>query len=384
LTPDKKEPDVTGRTLGVGIIGLSANGGWAAQAHVPAIATVEGLELRALSASSPASAAAAGAKYAVPAYDDPAALAHDPRVDLVVVAVKVSTHRALIETALSAGKPILCEWPLGNGAAEGHYLADIADAHGVRTFVGLQSRLTPVIRYTRDLVRDGYVGDVLSSTIVADCMSWADITTPPKAYLLDRDEGASMLAIPAGHTLDAVEMVLGPLRDVRATAAIRRPLVHLRHDPTQTHQKTVADQVALHARTDGGAVLSAHFRGGVSRTTSFQWEINGTDGDLVLRGDAGAFLEYGQVRLFGAPRGPREISPLPTPETYIEVPGLPEHGDLAFTVAHAYAQIVRELSGGASVHPDFQHAARLHDLLDSIERSATTGDYTSDNSLSAC
>jgi predicted dehydrogenase len=374
---------LTSRTLGVGIIGLSASGGWAAQAHAPAIAAVEGLELRALSASSPASAAAAGAKYGVTAYDDPVALAQDPAVDLVVVAVKVSTHRALVEAALPAGKPILCEWPLGNGAAEGHHLADSAEAQGVRTFAGLQSRLTPVIRYTRDLVHDGYVGDVLSSTIVADCMSWADITTPPKAYLLDRDEGASMLAIPAGHTLDAVEMVLGRLRDVRATTAIRRPLVHLRHDPSQTHEKTVADQVALHARADGGAVLSAHFRGGVSRTTSFQWEINGTDGDLVLRGDAGAFLEYGQVQLFGAPRGPREISPLPTPDTYIEVPGLPEHGDLAFTVAHAYAQIVRDLNEGTAIHPDFQHAARLHDLLDSVEKSAIAETYTSESSLSA-
>jgi hypothetical protein len=46
----------TGKRIGVGIIGLSAKGGWAAAAHVPALRAVEGYELRALSASSAESA----------------------------------------------------------------------------------------------------------------------------------------------------------------------------------------------------------------------------------------------------------------------------------------------------------------------------------------
>ena len=51
---------------GVGIIGLSASGGWAAQAHLPALGAVPGYEVRALSASSPTSAKAAGDKYGIP------------------------------------------------------------------------------------------------------------------------------------------------------------------------------------------------------------------------------------------------------------------------------------------------------------------------------
>ena len=50
----------------VGVVGLSASGGWAAIAHVPALAGLDGYELRALSASSDESARAAGEKYAVP------------------------------------------------------------------------------------------------------------------------------------------------------------------------------------------------------------------------------------------------------------------------------------------------------------------------------
>jgi hypothetical protein len=50
----------------VGVVGLSASGGWAATAQVLALAGIDGYELRALSASSAESARAAGEKYAVP------------------------------------------------------------------------------------------------------------------------------------------------------------------------------------------------------------------------------------------------------------------------------------------------------------------------------
>jgi hypothetical protein len=55
-----------GGPIGVGIVGLSAASGWAATAHVPALAALDRYELRALSASSAESARAAGEKHGVP------------------------------------------------------------------------------------------------------------------------------------------------------------------------------------------------------------------------------------------------------------------------------------------------------------------------------
>ncbi|WP_133255806.1 Gfo/Idh/MocA family protein, partial [Micromonospora globispora] len=304
---------------------------------------------------------------------DAAALAHDPQVDLVVIAVKVSTHRRLIEATFDAGKMVFCEWPLGNGDAEGRWLADQAASRGLRTFVGLQARATPAIRYLRDLVADGYLGRVLSTTLSASGISWGDITYPRKTYLLDRREGASMLTIPAGHTLDALQFVLGDFESLQATTAIRREQVAMHRKPDEIHRKTVADQIAVQGVLRDGAVAATHFRGGTSRATDFHWEINGTEGDIVVKGDAGGFLQYGQVHLCGA-RGERsELAPLPTPATYVQVPSLPEHGSHAFTVAHGYAQLVADLANGTSVVPDFAHAARLHRLLDAVEESAERG-----------
>ncbi|MGV4989001.1 Gfo/Idh/MocA family protein [Streptomyces sp. NRAIS4] len=121
----------------VGVVGLSVSGGWAARAHVPALAGLDGYELRALSASSAESTRAGGEKYAVPlTYGSAEELARSEEVDLVVVTVKVPHHLELIRPALEAGKMVFSEWPLGADLAQAEELAGLAQhrgcAHGCR------------------------------------------------------------------------------------------------------------------------------------------------------------------------------------------------------------------------------------------------------------
>ncbi|MFC9628502.1 Gfo/Idh/MocA family oxidoreductase [Streptomyces mirabilis] len=93
----------------VGVVGLSASGGWAAGRPPPMCRRWPGstdTSCRALSASSADSARAAGEKYAVPlAFASAEVLARSEEVDLVVVTVKVPHHLELIRPALEAGMP---------------------------------------------------------------------------------------------------------------------------------------------------------------------------------------------------------------------------------------------------------------------------------------
>ncbi|WP_206506085.1 Gfo/Idh/MocA family protein [Streptomyces chrestomyceticus] len=356
---------------GVGVIGLSASGGWAARAHLPALAAVPGFELRALSATTPESARAAGEKYGVPlAFGSARELVRREEVDLVVVAVKIPHHRELVLAALEAGKAVLSEWPLGNGLAETEELAAVAEARGVRTFVGLQARSAPPVRYVRDLVADGYVGEVLSTSVIASGRRWGPRFEPDGAYLLDRANGGSLLTIPFGHTVDAVTMALGEFTGLGAAMATRRPKVH--NDVTgEPARMDVPDQIAVSGVLEGGAVASLHFRGGLSRATNFHWEINGTAGDLLVTGDSG-HLQFGQVTVYGARGEDTEPAELPVPGSYdAALPALAGRTtEVAYTVAHAYAQIRRDLTDGTHHAPDFAHAVRRHRLLDRIERTA--------------
>ncbi|MGV9883156.1 Gfo/Idh/MocA family protein [Streptomyces sp. NPDC003006] len=361
----------------VGLVGLSARGGWAPRSHLPALTRLKGYELRALSASSEASARAAGEKYGVPlAFGSTGELVRSDQVDLVVVSVRVPLHRAVVLAALDAGKAVLCEWPLGNGLAEAEELAAAADRAGVRTFVGLQARSAPAVRHVRDLIADGYVGEVLSTSLVASGRGWGPTFEPGGAYLLDEENGATMLTIPFGHTVDALTMALGEFTEVSATLATRRPVV--RESGTgRAAPMTAADQVAVSGRLESGAVATAHFRSGLSRGTNFHWEINGTDGDLVVTGDSG-HLQQAAVTVRGGRGTDAGLTELPVPARYFDVPeldelrGLPSY-EVAYNVGALYAQIHADLTEGTAHTPDFAHAARRQRLLDAVGRAAVTG-----------
>ncbi|MEU6847319.1 Gfo/Idh/MocA family oxidoreductase [Streptomyces sp. NPDC046716] len=357
------------KPIGVGIVGLSADGGWGSRGHVPALRAVDGYELRGLAASSAESAQRAAEHHGVAAaYSDAGDLARDENIDLVVIAVRVPRHRELILPALEAGKAVLSEWPLATGLDEAEELALLAERHGVRTAVGLQSRSAPAVRYLRDLVADGYVGEVLSTTLLGSGGGWGPAVGAGGAYTVDRSNGATLMTIPFGHTLDALTMCLSSFAELSATTATRRPTVQV-SDTGESIPMTAEDQIAVSGRLAGGAVASLHYRGGSSRATNLRWEINGTDGDLVISGNTG-HLQFGQFDISGARGKDQRPAPLPVPSRYQEVSGV---DGPAGVVAHAYAQLREDLHTGSGTVPDFRHAVEHHRLLDRIARSAETG-----------
>ncbi|TME11207.1 MAG: gfo/Idh/MocA family oxidoreductase, partial [Chloroflexi bacterium] len=83
--------------LGVGIIGVNPACGWAATAHIPALRALPNYEIRALSATTPEAARAAGEAFGVRAvFSEHEDLVIRPDVDIVAVSVKVPHHRALV------------------------------------------------------------------------------------------------------------------------------------------------------------------------------------------------------------------------------------------------------------------------------------------------
>jgi predicted dehydrogenase len=90
--------------------------------------------------------------------------------------------------AIDAGKHVSCEWPLGRDTAEAVRTLDAAERKGVRYVVGLQGQMSPAINYVKDLVADGYVGRVLTATMIACAPNWG--AAIDRAYQADRANGA--------------------------------------------------------------------------------------------------------------------------------------------------------------------------------------------------
>src|SRR2546422_5949394 len=162
------------KRIRVGIIGANPDRGWAAQAHIPALQSLpDDFEITALSTSRRESAAAASKRFGVPlAFDNHEDLVNRADVDVVAITVKVPYHFELATAALTAGKAVYCEWPLGNGLREAEKLAALAKKKRVLAVAGLQARSAPPVLYVRDLIRQGDVGEVLSTTLIGSGMGW--------------------------------------------------------------------------------------------------------------------------------------------------------------------------------------------------------------------
>lgn len=356
--------------IGVGIIGVAPGRSWAAVAHIPALRALPDYEIVALSTTRMESARAAAEEFGVAkAYDNHQDLVNDPDVDLVAVTVMVPHHLELVTAAIDAGKHVYCEWPLGNGLAEAEQMAALAHAKGVRGAVGMQARSAPIFRYLKDLLDDGYVGEVLSITLVGSGMNWGPAVDQPNAYSFDKANGATLLSIPVGHTLDAVCYCLGEIVEVGALLANRRTSAVLVPGNTPL-TLSAEDQVIVNSRFAGGAVGAIHYRGGVSRGTNMLLEINGTEGDIVISGVAGHAQMF-PLTISGGRGEDTAVQPLDIPAKYRWTPDVP---DFSRNVAQAYALLAGDLREGTSNCPTFDDAVIRHRMLDAIERSASSGE----------
>src|SRR3984957_14511654 len=195
----------------VGIVGASPGRGFASIAHIPALRALPGVEITAVCTTRQESADAAAKHFGIPlAFADPKLLAQHPDVDLVTVCVKVPDHYQPVMAAIEAGKHVYCEWPLGRNTDEAVRMRDAANRKGVRHAVGLQGQVSPAINYTKDLIAEGYIGRVLSATMIGCAPNWGP--TIDRAYQADFANGANLLTITGGHTIDALCYCLGEFR----------------------------------------------------------------------------------------------------------------------------------------------------------------------------
>ena len=362
-----------GSTLGVGIIGVNPDWGWAATAHIPALRALPNYEVRALGATSAEAARAAGLAFGVDAvFSDHEELVAQPNVDVVAVTVKVPHHRELVSAALAAGKVVYCEWPLGRDLDDARAMAALAVKQKVRTIVGLQARQAPAIEFVRELLRDGYVGEVLSTTMIGLSVA-GDVVIQPNVYMLEVNNGANLLTVAVGHSLDTLNHVLGEFADLSTVSAIRRPLITAEKSREQI-VKTAADQIAVVGTLRSGATASVHVREAVAGGIGFLWEINGTDGTLRITAEA-ALPGIFPLTVAGA-RGGGEPAELAVPTALTQKwPALTSlEGAPAYNVGRAYAAFAADIGNGTHTVPDFADAVRRHELIAAIEQSAASGE----------
>jgi predicted dehydrogenase len=354
----------------VGIVGATVTqggSGWGQNAHVPALTALPDYELTAVCTAhedtAKASAAAFGAKRAFHRFSDMAA---DPDVDLLVVCVRVPGHRDLVMAGLHAGKAVFCEWPLGRTLAEANEMAGLARARSLATIVGLQGRSDPAILYARDLVQQGYIGEVLTAHLT--CAAPAVLQRGPgRIWQGVRANGANTLTIAGGHAIDALCAVLGEFAEISARVSTR--IAQWRTLEGTPVPVDSPDSITVVGRLVGGAEVSVNVAAVPSNPGGSRIEIYGREGALSVRADGSFNIGPSQVH---AGKGKEAVTAMSIPSRYKIAPQGIASGPPA-NVAQAYARAADALRGGGSFDVDFTLAVQRHQLIDAIERSSATG-----------
>lgn len=355
----------------VGIIGVSADKTWASTAHIPALKALPEYEITAISNRNPEKAKAAALAFDIPViFNDNLKLINSPDIDLVVISVKVPEHRSLVIAAINAGKAIYCEWPLGNGIEETIELNELAKNKGVFTTIGLQSRAIPALNYVKDLVKGGYAGEVLSTSMIGSGIIFGAITEQSYAYAVDARNGAGMIYSTFGHAADVLCDILGEFASLNATAVNRRKTTTIL-ESGEIVPMTSFDQIAVNGVLQSGAVASIHYRAGMFKGTNFMWEINGTAGDLLITGHIGhpAVLE---LTIKGGQGNDPAMEILPVPSAYNLVSAT-DLAPVSVNIAHNYLRLAKDLKEGTKLRPSFEDAVIRHRMINAVEIAASTG-----------
>ena len=337
------------KPVNVGIIGLSATGGWAAMAHYPALCQLpEQFALKGLTASSMAKAQQSAEKYGVPYYsNDAAALAARDDIELLVVAVNLPQHQEIIEQIAPFGKAIYCEWPLGIHPGEARILHQIAAHHNCRTFIGLQALHSPHIQKLRQIVNDPASGRLISCIISGSNPAAGRMIDPRYLYAQNQENGVNTLTIPFAHSLAALQSVFGTLHDMHALTACQYPEV-IRKDTGETVSRTTIDHVLFQGKTQDGGLLNIAYRGGGS---GLRMEIECEHLQLVVTANSG-HLQYEPLTIEIIRDGQSEI--------------IAPEGNAADILANAYRAVWQDMRQGTYTVPNFAHAVAHQQLLSEL------------------
>jgi predicted dehydrogenase len=287
----------------VAIAGLSSSAKvtWAADAHLPYLLSSFGkkhYQLVALLNSSTQAAQAAKKTFNLPidvkAYGDPATLAADPDIDLIVVCTRVDIHASVVEPSLKAGKAVYIEWPLTQSLATSLSIAKLT-SDPRNSIIGLQGRVAPITLRIKDLLATNTIGKVLSSQVRAfGNLIQRDALPESLAYFAERKIGGHPINIHYGHMIDYVHEVLGEWQESHMKMQIQRSALKLLGDDGKangTVKSDVPDLITVHGTlatnkgvTAPGATLMASFRLGqpFKGEPGFVWYIAGETGELRI------------------------------------------------------------------------------------------------------
>lgn len=353
--------------LRVGIIGA---GNWAGAAHLPAFANQQAVRVVGITDLDQHRAAALAEEFGIAqAYPDLESMLDQASLDILDIITSRGMHFEPAMAGMERYLDILCEKPLGHNLEEARTLYRTASDRDAITHMGFTFRYSPAIRYLRDLILDGFVGEVYHLQGFEQNALLVDPHTPLPRIGFSRETDSGALHGYGSHLLDLARWILGEFDQVIGDMA------------TYIQERTVLGEDArLRVEVDDSTTVLARFESGAQALMQFSKIAMGRPPGVEMRiyGSKAALW----VRLEDSPQGyeqfwlatldDRNFRPLEVPPEYSA-----GHDPLAGSNRNYYTALVRhflqrvrdcDTTAGAS---DFSDGLRAQEVLEAIETSHT-------------
>jgi predicted dehydrogenase len=220
------------RTIGVGVIGM----GWMGTAHSRAYKAVPdrfhdaGIEPRLIVCADNVRARAQEAQERLgfeQCTTDWQAVIHHPDVEVVDITSPNFMHKEMCLAAISAGKHVFVEKPVGILPQETAAVYRAAKEAGIQSFVGLNYRWAPLVQYAKQLITEGKLGEITNYHGRFFAMYASDPMSQLGWRFLVEESGTGILGDVMPHVADMAQFLAGPIARVvsnKHTFVKERPL----------------------------------------------------------------------------------------------------------------------------------------------------------------
>jgi predicted dehydrogenase len=357
------------KKIRVGIIGV---GNWAKYGHIPSMIMLPDYEVVAVQARRKEAAEEAATRFGIATVANTVdELVNNPEVDMVAVLTTAPQHEEGIRAAVAAGKDVYSEWPFTTSTKKAEELLALVKSAGVKHMIGLQRRLSPTNRYISDLIKEGYIGKLRSVRLHVSMNYLQAIRPVSLRWTAPADDFSHVIAIYAGHFLDALFQTVGYPESFSADLVNQFPEVTIQGTGEKI-QTTAPDQLVLSGRFANGAVLSVHIEGGKRNNSGVQLDITGDEGDLKIS-NVSAFGGVGEDYVIEGAHGddlPLEVLTIPEKYTWVKKDDM---GSGALELTNLYYAFAADAKNGTHLASTFEDAVELHRIFDLMNESSEKG-----------
>lgn len=297
-------------------------------------------------------------------------LVQDPEIDVISITTPTLFHKEMALAAIAAGKHVHCEKPLAISAVDAQEMMLAAEKAGVRTASGFNYLKNPLLRYAREMIASGELGEITDFNGIHAEGFMSDPQTP-WSWRCDPAGGQGAIADVGSHIIAIARSLMGPVTQVFAqldTPIASRPVKPGASEHKSVGVDDIARMIVSFERGCSG-VLQANWLA-TGRNMQLAFQISGSKGSLAFDQQRMNELQY-----FKAGEDPRSNG-----FRLIEAgPQHPPYG--AFCVAGGHhlgfndlktiemAEFIRAIDRDEPASPDFREAWEVQRLIDAAVMS---------------